>query len=49
MKKELKFDYLYLPIQNELKEYLIQKTEVAREDNLLIGIEGITDEDEDFV
>ena len=45
----LQFDYMNLPIQNELKEYLIQKTEVAREDNLLIGIEGITNEDEDFI
>ena len=49
IKKQAEINWMYLPVQNQLKEFVIEKTEIVREDNLLIGIEGITDEEGDFL
>ena len=40
---------MFLPIKNQLLEYVIEKTEVDREDNLLIALQDITNVEEELV
>ena len=49
IKKEVQFNFLNLPIHNMLQEYVITRSEVGRQDNLLIAMEGITNEEGYFV
>ena len=49
MVREANLDYMFLPIKNELKEYVIEKTEVDRDDNLLIALQDITNVEEELV
>ena len=45
IKKQAEINSMNIPVLNQLKEFVIETTEVIREDNLYIGIEGITDEE----
>ena len=47
--KEANLDNMFLPIKNQLQEYVIEKTEVDREDNLLIALQDITNVEEELV
>ena len=49
IKKQAEINRMNIPVLNQLKEFVIEKTEVVREDNLFIGIEGITDEEGVFL
>ena len=49
MVREAYLDYMFLPIKNQMKEYVIEKTEVDREDNLLIALQDITNVEEELV
>ena len=47
--KEANFDYMFLPVQNQLLEYIISKSEVDRDDNLFIALQGITNVEGELV
>ena len=49
MVKEAKLDAMFLPIKNKMIEFLIEKSEVDREDNLLIALQDITNVEEELV
>ena len=40
---------MFLPIKTQMQEYIIEKTEVDREDNLLIALQDITNVEEELV
>ena len=41
--------FIRFPLFNEQREFIISRTEVEREDNLLIGISGVTGEEGDYI
>ena len=47
--KEADLDYMFFPIKNQLLEYVIEKTEVDLEDNLIIALQGITNVEEELL
>ena len=40
---------MLLPTKTQMTEYIIQKTEIDREDNILIALQDITNVEEELV